>query len=67
MCYCNAQFTEEEDELQQIRGLGTDIAVVGFSLTTFSVCNKSVITSPDPTQLNSTQLASSVTTALDAS
>ena len=32
------QFADEE-ELQQIRGLGTDIAVVGFSPMTSTVCN----------------------------
>jgi len=36
--YCVSQFTDEEDEMQQIRGLGTDIAVVGFSLLMFPIC-----------------------------
>jgi len=32
---CIAQFTDEEEQLQQIRGLGTDIAVVcHFTLST---------------------------------
>jgi len=34
-----AQFADDEDEMQQIRGLGTDIAVVGVLLMTFSLCN----------------------------
>jgi len=30
--YCVVQFTDEEEQLQQIRGLGTDIAVVRYFL-----------------------------------
>jgi len=34
--YCNVQFEDDEEKLQQIRGLGTDIALVNFSLFTFT-------------------------------
>ena len=30
------QFEDDEEKLQQIRGLGTDIALVNFSLFTFT-------------------------------
>jgi len=34
---CVVQFADEEEELQQIRGLGTDIAIVRFLLLTLTI------------------------------
>jgi len=38
--YGFVQFTDEDEQLQQIRGLGTDIAVVSLSLLTSSISKK---------------------------